>query len=231
MALTASRIVLAPVFFILWQVAASGPAAWLLPVWLVFGLIEVSDLLDGHFARSRGQESELGKILDPFADSLSRLTYFLCFTGSGIMPLWVLLVIVYRDLAVAYIRVIAAGAKGMMAARVSGKVKAWVYAVAGIAGICVLSLRRTGWWPAGQPAVGWVAFALFVLAAAVAVWSLVDYAGLSSPADSRESTGWPLAQFSHVARQAGHWIAFLQEICPCRIPWTRIPATPFPGAK
>jgi CDP-diacylglycerol---glycerol-3-phosphate 3-phosphatidyltransferase len=176
MALTAARVALAPVFFVLWRLAAAGSAAWLVPVWLVFGLIEVSDLLDGHFARARGQESELGKVLDPFADSLARLTYFLCFAGAGIMPLWVLLVIVYRDLAVAYVRVVAANRKGMMAARVSGKVKAWVYAVAGIAGIAVLTLRLTGWFGPAQAGVRWTAYGLFILAAAVALWSLADYA-------------------------------------------------------
>ena len=71
----------------------------------VFVLIEFSDLLDGHFARTRKQESELGKVLDPFADSLSRLTYFVAFAGSGILPLWILLILIYRDVSVAYIRV------------------------------------------------------------------------------------------------------------------------------
>ena len=52
-------------------------------VCLVFLLIELSDLLDGHAARVRNQESELGKVLDPFADSLSRLTYFVAFAGIG----------------------------------------------------------------------------------------------------------------------------------------------------
>ena len=175
MALTLGRIVLAPVFFGLWEAAKAGSAPWLIVIWLVFGLIEVSDLLDGYFARLLGLESELGKVLDPFADSLARLTYFLCFAGSGIMPLWVLLVIVYRDLAVAYIRVVVAKGKVMMGARASGKVKAWVYAVAGIAGIAVFSLRVTGWWPRSLLPVGWISFGLFALSAAVALWSLWDY--------------------------------------------------------
>ena len=176
MALTLGRLVLAPVFFILWELAKTGPAPWLIGVWLVFGLIEVSDLLDGHLARTLGQESELGKVLDPFADSLSRLTYFICFAGSGIMPNWILLILVYRDVGVAYIRVMAAKGKGLMAARMSGKLKAGVYAVAGIAGITLFSLRGTGWWPRSLVPVGWVSFGFFVLAAAVAVWSLSDYA-------------------------------------------------------
>ncbi len=176
MALTLGRLVAAPIFFVLWQLAKSGSAWWLVGIWVVFGLIEVSDLLDGHLARTLGQESELGKVLDPFADSLSRLTYFICFSGSGIMPLWVLLILVYRDVAVAYIRVMAAKAQGLMAARLSGKLKAWIYAVAGVGGICVLSLRVTGWFRAGKPYIEWASLGLFVMAAAVAIWSLSDYA-------------------------------------------------------
>jgi CDP-diacylglycerol--glycerol-3-phosphate 3-phosphatidyltransferase len=176
MALTLGRIVLAPVFFVVWELAKTGPAPWLIGVWVVFGLIEVSDLLDGHIARTLGQESELGKVLDPFADSLSRLTYFICFAGSGIMPLWILLILVYRDVGVAYIRVMASKWQGLMAARLSGKLKAWVYAVAGVGGICAFSLRVTGWFVGGQLAVEGVSLSLFVISAAVAVWSLSDYA-------------------------------------------------------
>jgi hypothetical protein len=51
-----------------------------------------------------------------------------------------------------------------------------VYAVAGIAGLAVLTLQRTGWLPPAQSAVRWAAFGLFTAAAAVALWSLADYA-------------------------------------------------------
>jgi CDP-diacylglycerol--glycerol-3-phosphate 3-phosphatidyltransferase len=176
MALTLGRIVLAPVFFVLWELAKTGPAAWLIGVWVVFALIEVSDLLDGHLARALGQESELGKVLDPFADSVSRLTYFICFAGSGIVPLWILLTLVYRDVAVAYIRVMASKGKALMAARLSGKLKAWVYAVAGAGGICVFSLRVTGWLSSARAAIEGFSLGLFIVAAAVAIWSLSDYA-------------------------------------------------------
>jgi CDP-diacylglycerol--glycerol-3-phosphate 3-phosphatidyltransferase len=176
MALTAGRIVLAPVFFILYELAANGSPYLLVGVCLVFGLIEVSDLLDGHAARSLNQESELGKVLDPFADSLSRLTYFVAFAGSGILTVWILLILIYRDVSVAYIRVMVSSQKVLMSARLSGKVKAWVYALAGIAGIVDFSLGRLGWIPDSQGSVHTAALACFVLAAAVATWSLADYA-------------------------------------------------------
>jgi len=148
----------------------------LIGVCLVFILIEVSDLLDGHAARSLNQESELGKVLDPFADSLSRLTYFVAFAGSGILPLWILLILIYRDVSVAYIRVMVATQKVLMSARLSGKVKAWIYAFAGIGGLVDFALGRLGWIPESQGSIHVVVFVFFVLAAAVAVWSLADYA-------------------------------------------------------
>ncbi len=175
MILTAGRLVLAPVFFILYELAARGSPFLLIGVVLVFALIELSDLLDGHAARSLGQESELGKVLDPFADSVSRLTYFVAFAGSGILPAWILLILIYRDISVAYIRVIVSTRQVLLPARLSGKVKAWIYAAAGIGGIVDFALGRLGWFPESQAGILDVTMVVFALTAAVAVWSLVDY--------------------------------------------------------
>jgi len=175
MILTAGRIVLAPVLFLLYQLAIGGPSSLLIGVWIVFLVIEASDLLDGHFARVFNQESELGKVLDPFADSVCRLTYFIAFAGTGILPLWILLVLIYRDVGVAYIRVMISRENILMPARASGKLKAWIYAIAAAGGFLVVSLRKIGY--SGKMAE-WVegfSFILFLLAAAVALWSLFDY--------------------------------------------------------
>jgi CDP-diacylglycerol--glycerol-3-phosphate 3-phosphatidyltransferase len=172
---TIGRIALAPVFFLFYQLAGQGSPWLLLGVCSTFTLIELSDLFDGYFARRRGQESELGKVLDPCADSLSRLTYFLALTSSGIMPVWILLILIYRDVAVAYIRVMVAREKVFMSARASGKLKAWIYALAGIGGTVEFSLGKLGWLPAGMGIIHGINLGLFILAGAVAVWSLVDY--------------------------------------------------------
>ncbi len=175
MILTLSRLGLAPVFFVLYQLAArSGPWA-LAGSWLVFWLIEVSDLLDGYLARKLGQETEAGKVLDPLADSLSRLTYFLCFTVTGAMPAWVFLVLVYRDVGVSYIRVLFSRAGVMLPARASGKAKAWVYAFAGGVGLADFSLRVLDIFPRIREVVAATAFVLFLAAAGAALWSLGDY--------------------------------------------------------
>ena len=175
MVLTVLRMVLAPVFFGFYALATAGSPAFVIGVWLVFVVIEVSDILDGYLARRLRQETEAGKVLDPLADSVSRLTYFLCLTGTGIMPPWVLLVLIYRDVCVAYIRVMVSRSSVLLPARLSGKLKAWVYAFAGGVGIAVFSLRRLGWLPSLQNTAAAISLGLCVLAALIAVWSLGDY--------------------------------------------------------
>lgn len=175
MVLTLGRLVLAPVYYLLYQLARHGSVLPVAGTCLAFALIEVSDLLDGHLARKLGQESEAGKVLDPLADSLSRLTYFICFAGSGIMPLWVLLVLVYRDVGVAYIRVLHSRDGIMLPARISGKIKAWVYGFAGGAGTAVFTLKTLDILAEIREGLDVLAFSLFIAAAGVALWSLWDY--------------------------------------------------------
>ena len=175
MILTLGRLLLAPVYFLLYRLAVRGSVLLVAGTWLVFILIEASDLLDGHLARKLGQESEEGKVLDPLADSISRLSYFICFAGSRIMPLWVLLVLVYRDVGVSYIRVLFSRKNILLPARPSGKVKAWVYAFAGGAGTAVFTVRTLDILPGIHEILSDIAVVLFVAAAGVALWSLGDY--------------------------------------------------------
>ena len=175
MFLTASRLVLAPVYFILYQLAGRGMTLPAVGIMVAFVLIEASDFFDGHLARKLKLESELGKVLDPLADSLARLTYFICFAGSGIMPVWILLVLVYRDIVVSYIRVLFSRGKVLLSARISGKIKAWVYAFAGGAGTLVFTVKTLDILTEIREGLDIFAFVLFLAAAVVAVWSLGDY--------------------------------------------------------
>ena len=90
--LSVIRILLAPVFF---GLVAYNHMVWAFWVFFVGGL---TDGLDGFFARVLDQRSELGTILDPVADkvflSLSSLTLGL----YGIVPRWVVIHFVARDI-------------------------------------------------------------------------------------------------------------------------------------
>lgn len=60
----------------------------------------VSDGLDGFLAKRFGWTSELGKILDPLADKLLLITLFLVDAWIGLVPWWLTLTAVTRDVAI-----------------------------------------------------------------------------------------------------------------------------------
>jgi CDP-diacylglycerol--glycerol-3-phosphate 3-phosphatidyltransferase len=174
---TSIRIVLAPVFYLIFTTSmtdgtiGTGPAILLLALFLV---MEISDGLDGYVARRTGTVSDFGKLFDPFADSLARLTYFLGFVFTGIMPGWIFILVLYRDLGVAFVRTLAMRKGVAMAAQLSGKIKAWIYAIAGIAGI--LSASARSFLPDGLAELAvTMANVTFLACAATAIWTMIDY--------------------------------------------------------
>jgi len=174
---TALRIILAPIFFIVFTTAAPDGTMGLIPsiiIIVLFIIIEISDFFDGALARKYGTVSDFGKLFDPFADSFARLTYFLSFVAAGIMPAWIFLLVLYRDVGVAFIRLLTMKKGIAMSAQLSGKIKAWVYAVAGGAGILLAGSR--GFLPESITSIiGIVAGVSFWLCAATAVWTMIDY--------------------------------------------------------
>ncbi|MDP2787617.1 MAG: CDP-alcohol phosphatidyltransferase family protein [Pseudomonadota bacterium] len=89
--LTLSRLLLAPV--VAWRLLAHDVegAFWL------FVLAAITDLLDGTLARWLNQRSVLGAWLDPIADKTMLLTTFAMLALTGLLPMWLLYVILVRD--------------------------------------------------------------------------------------------------------------------------------------
>lgn len=176
--LTASRLFLAPIYFVLFQIPrwTGGfqiPAVVLL--WVVFLAIELSDALDGAVARRRNEVTDLGKLLDPFADVISRMTYFITFAAVGIMPAWIVLLILYREYTIIFLRMMMYRTGTALAARKGGKLKAVFYAVAGGAGILVEMTRTIEPLARFQTATEIGALVVFVISVVLAYLSLSDY--------------------------------------------------------
>lgn len=74
-----------------------GEAGWAFAIFLIAGL---SDAVDGLIARHFGQESELGAYLDPIADKLLLVTGFIMLGYVGALPLWLVLLVVSRDVLI-----------------------------------------------------------------------------------------------------------------------------------
>ena len=137
--LTLMRLLLSPLFFFLFLY---GGILGKLLAFVVFALEELSDLFDGFIARSRKEVTDFGKIFDPFADSLSRFTYFITFLAAGLIPGWMVLIIFYRDSLVSALRLIASLRGEVVAARISGKFKAEVQAIGVLLVLLLINLKN-----------------------------------------------------------------------------------------
>ena len=124
---TLLRIVLSPLFPILYLgYERLGIPLWVLPYLMLILLVicEFSDLIDGYLARRHNQVTDLGKILDPMADSVTKISLFLTFTqGMVDLPLILVLIFLYRDFFVSTLRTLCALRGVALAARFSGKMK------------------------------------------------------------------------------------------------------------
>ena len=167
---TLSRLLLSPLF--LWAFCAGTESGrrWALALAVFF---EVTDMVDGALARRFRQTSQLGKILDPLADSVSRFTVFLGFLHMDWASVWAVAPIFWRDSVVSTIRVLAASQGVIVSARFSGKVKAIVQGVAitGLLGLGVFH-ESIGWTLAD---VTNLSNTVMWYVTGVTVWSLLDY--------------------------------------------------------
>lgn len=120
------------------------PAQFLGPLLLAIFLVsELSDAFDGYFARKLNQVTELGALIDPLADSVSRLAIFFTFTRGEIAIAieWPLLML-GRELVVSTLRTICALRGLALAARNSGKLKAIVHSTTVFAILGAFSLYQ-----------------------------------------------------------------------------------------
>lgn len=135
------RIFISPIFLAIYLYYPElGLSPFWLPIVLGFLLLvsELSDAFDGYIARKYNEVTDLGKILDPMADSIYHISVFLTFTLEPVkIPLGLVFVFLYRDSVVSTLRTICALKGFALAARSSGKIKA---ALQGFCALVVLSL-------------------------------------------------------------------------------------------
>jgi len=156
--LTMLRVVLIPVYLVLWHMdfpnnnlAALG----------VFILASLTDLLDGYIARHYNQVTDFGKFMDPLADKVLVLTAMICFCAAGRLPDWAVVIVIFREFAVSGLRLVAVEGGRVIAAGWSGKVKTASTMVC----LCIMHFNI-------PPALVWVCVAVIVV---TTVYSGVEY--------------------------------------------------------
>lgn len=100
---------------------------------IIFMAAVLTDILDGHLARSRNQVSTLGKFLDPIADKLLISAALIVLVEKQLAPSWAVVIILGREFIVTGLRSVAAAEGIIIQAQLSGKIKMWAQSVAVVA--------------------------------------------------------------------------------------------------
>lgn len=101
--LSLSRVLIAPLFF--YFVISENRILVSSSIFL-FTIGALTDYFDGYLARKFGQTSEWGRFMDPLADKILTTAAFGSFVFLDILPLWVFLLILIRDLGTTFLRII-----------------------------------------------------------------------------------------------------------------------------
>ena len=133
--LTILRVILIPFFLVFLMVDGIPGGKWIsLAIFIVASL---TDMLDGKIARKYNLVTNFGKFMDPLADKLLVCSAMIAFTGMGIMPAWIVIIIIAREFIISGFRLIAAEKNVVIAAGMSGKIKTTVQMI-----MCCLLIAR-----------------------------------------------------------------------------------------
>jgi len=159
--LSLARIILAPFLMVL-LIARSGPYTYAAAG--LFLAAALTDWLDGRIARTTGQVSVMGQLLDPVADKLLITAALFALVQVGRVPAWMALLVVGREIVVTGLRAVAAAQGVIIVASDFGKAKM-------AAQVLAVTLLILG----GSPLVWAAGIAALSVALVLAVGSGVDY--------------------------------------------------------
>lgn len=132
--ITLGRLFLIPP--VIWLIDPTDPVRNLYAS-LIFAAASLLDILDGYLARKQGLVTVFGKFVDPLADKLMAMAAMIYLVVVNLLPAWLVVVMLGRDLYINGIRQIAAERGIVIAAGEGGKMKT----VFQLVGICCVLVR------------------------------------------------------------------------------------------
>ncbi|GAA2245279.1 CDP-diacylglycerol--glycerol-3-phosphate 3-phosphatidyltransferase [Streptomyces ruber] len=135
--LTMLRLVLVPGFVALMLMDGGYDPVWRAWAWAAFAVAMITDVFDGHLARTYNLVTDFGKIADPIADKAIMGAALVCLSALGDLPWWVTGVILGRELGITLLRFLVIR-YGVIPASRGGKMKTLAQGTA--VGMYVLAL-------------------------------------------------------------------------------------------
>jgi CDP-diacylglycerol---glycerol-3-phosphate 3-phosphatidyltransferase len=162
--LTILRIVAIPFILLLMQADTPQSGIWATGAFIA---AFITDWLDGFIARKKNQITRFGKMLDPLADKLLIGSALIMLISLDRVPVWMVILIISREIAVTWLRASLAGKGFILAADRWGKNKTFFQALSLIPLIIYypqfgINLHRVG-------------MALLWIAVLLTVWSGLHY--------------------------------------------------------
>lgn len=102
--LTVLRIILTPIF--LYFFLSDDPVMIQISS-VIFVIAAITDWYDGWLARKFNYITDWGKFLDPLADKILTLTAFYGFVVIDVIPFWMVIIIIIRDMGITLLRIFA----------------------------------------------------------------------------------------------------------------------------
>ena len=125
--LTMMRVIMVPFFMVFAAMSHMGTpqfnATYALIAGILFAVASFTDFLDGYLARKNHLVTDFGKFMDPLEDKMLTTAAIIYMVVDGVCSPVVLAIIMFREFAVAGVRMIAAESGTVIAANMWGKVK------------------------------------------------------------------------------------------------------------
>jgi CDP-diacylglycerol--glycerol-3-phosphate 3-phosphatidyltransferase len=111
---------------------------------VLFAVASITDYFDGRIARRDKLVTNFGILMDPLADKILICSAFIAFVGRGLVPAWMAVLIVVRELAITGLRLLAAAQNVVLAAEGCGKHKTTSQIVAILSILILVSYPQWG---------------------------------------------------------------------------------------
>ena len=138
----------------------------------LFGFIAaaITDFADGHIARKYNLVTNFGKFIDPVADKMLMLSAMIMLSWHGLLPAWMVVTVLFRELAVDGLRMVAVEQGRVIAAGKLGKIKTTCQIT-----MVITHLVAYAHFPLLHILAGWLMLPTQLVMLAMTIWSGVDY--------------------------------------------------------
>ena len=110
---------------------------------ILFIIAMITDIIDGKIAKKRNLTTTFGTFLDPLVDKILLMSLFIAFTDLGLIPVWMVLILVAREFFVSALRTISMSKGKIIAANWMGKTKALLQTITISIILLLIALEKT----------------------------------------------------------------------------------------